>query len=636
MYACTYQMASRKFQEHCTGNYLVEGDLVVNGAIDLSDVILDGLGASSVVVTDVTSTLDTIAYATTAVPDTFALRDISGGISATSGNFSGLMSVAVGASNNIGLLTSSSTSGIFDIFSPVLTSIRFGFGAVPLRNLLTSYSDTTSTGKIGLDQSASSIEFTNGLVKTTGDAQVTGNLRAASIGAVTPGSGTFTTLNTTSTLTVAAGATANIALLTSTNVNSVFDIFSPVQTNTRMGFGAVPLRNLLTSYNDPTSTGAIGIDSSASKIEFTNGLVKTIGAAEVTGNLTAASIGAVTPGSGVFTVLKAGSVYMNAAVSVQGVYTNWNDPATGSGLSGQAVFNNHRGGGTGGFDFVSYSNLGVKEFVPLTISVDGQAVLNSALQVPQIGNVTRGSGKFTTLGASGLLTVDVGAAQNMAVFTSSNASAIIDVFAPSLTSMRFGFGAIPFRNLLTSFNDATSTGKIGIDTSTSAIEFTNGLIKTTGNAQVTGNFTPANIVGSSTGATKGSGIVGEPNGALEGIVGANSYITTSTTVLQGASNWTTMCSLNLNFGTYLVSYVVYASSIATNIHSILRTSGATFVLGTEISGFINAISGGSVCNSMTSVLVITSGNTLVELQAMQEGSSAISGSNNKLCAIRIA
>jgi hypothetical protein len=636
MYACTYQMASRKFQEHCTGNYLVEGDLVVNGAIDLSDVILDGLGASSVVVTDVTSTLDTIAYATTAVPDTFALRDISGGISATSGNFSNLLSVAVGATDQIALLTSTDVNAIVDIFAPIRTNIRLGFGAIPLRNLLSTYNDPTSTGAIGLDSSASKIEFTNGLVKTIGAAQVTGNLTAASIGTVTQGSGKFTTLGAAALLTVAVGATDKIAEFTSTDVNAIFDIFAPVQTNTRMGFGAIPLRNLLTSYNDPSFTGAIGIDSSASKIEFTNGLVKTIGAAQVTGNLTAASIGAVTPGSGVFSVLKAGSVYMNAAVSVEGVYTNWNDPGVGSGLSGQAVFNNHRGGGTGGFDFVSYSNLGVQEFIPLSISPDGQAVLNSALQVPQIGNITRGSGRFTTLGAAALLTVAVGATDKIAEFTSTDVNAIVDIFAPVQTNMRFGFGAVPYRNLLTSYNDPTSTGAIGLDTSVSKIEFTNGLIRTIGAAQVTGNFTPANIVGASTGATKGSGIVGEPNGALEGIVGANSYITTSATVLQGGSNWTTMCSLNLNFGTYLVSYVVYASSIATNIHSILRTSGATFVLGTEISGFINAISGGSVCNSMTSVLVITSGNTLVELQAMQEGASAISGSNNKLCAIRIA
>jgi hypothetical protein len=217
------------------------------------------------------------------------------------------------------------------------------------------------------------------------------------IGAVTPGDGYFSQANVNTT-------NANPLRINSSAATSYNEVYGSGTSYLLVGHPTTPNHTLAIQWNDASNQAFINVSNSTAGIVLTPTSTNFNGSTQITtlGDVTPgtgyfggldcssgglnATIGVTTPNSGKFTTLGAGSVFLNSGVSVQGVYTNWNDTATGSGLSGQAVFNNHRGGGTGGFDFVSYNPAGIKEHLPLKISVDGQGTFLNSVNAPVINS----------------------------------------------------------------------------------------------------------------------------------------------------------------------------------------------------------------------------------------------------------
>lgn len=277
----------------------------------------------------------------------------------------------------------------------------------------------------GLTVGALSIDATSGNITTSGTIVVTGSSPASftsinntPIGNVTPSSGAFTTISTTSDVNVGGnlvvtgtttfnGGTLTLGDAPTDNVVFGADVNSSIVPNTDATYN---LGSVSQQWNNLYVTGTASIDTLAVDENATvTGTLGITGATTMTtataDGLQSKAIGNVTPGSGAFTTLTASGV---TTVTSGTASTSTSSGALvitgGLGVSGAIYAGSLQGtpigstsASTGAFTTGTFSStLGVTGATTLTTATTG------GLQATAIGNVTPGSGAFTTLTASGI------------------------------------------------------------------------------------------------------------------------------------------------------------------------------------------------------------------------------------------
>lgn len=360
-------MASKNYQEHCTGNYLVEGDLDVNGTVNLASVGLN-LPASQVVVTDISSELATVGYGTSPVADTLVLRDTDG----------------------------ASTSNVSkSIFHTKMT----GVGAIDGQGNYTGWNPATgdlpTTGQtVYINQPGVSLggwewqafDSINAYVRTAmtltslGNLYVPANLRTNGIGAVN-GQGNYMGWNPSTGGAPVSGQSVFINQRGGSAGGWEWQAFDGANAYERTamiltqagGLAVVDGMSAL-GYQSTIATGTAPLIV-ASTTKVTNLNADLLDGADWG---TPAAIGTSVPAAGTFTSVIASSLYSisnlrttGSNVAGQGNYVGWN-PSTGpSPTSGQSVFSNQPGVSAGGWEWQSFNSSDVYQSTPLRLSAGG-------------------------------------------------------------------------------------------------------------------------------------------------------------------------------------------------------------------------------------------------------------------------
>jgi hypothetical protein len=128
-----------------------------------------------------------------------------------------------------------------------------------------------------------------------------------------------------------------------------------------------------------------------------------------------------------------------------------------------------------------------------------------------------------------------------------------------------------------------------------------------------------------------AGYIGEILGTLRSGTGGFSYSTRSTTVLS--TTLSTIVSLSLNRGIYIVSYKLHCSgSTALNMNAILQLGGVS-VEAQSTRGYASTTVFGSCTNSLP-IVISSDGTTVGVYGGIDTGTS--SGNSHEMWAIRIA
>jgi hypothetical protein len=230
---------------------------------------------------------------------------------------------------------------------------------------------------------------------------VTGaSLQATAIGNVTPGTAVFTTATTGGLQAVAIG-----------NVTPGSGAFTTGTFSSTLGVtGATTMTTATTGGLQAVAIGNVTPGSGA----FTTLTANT----ETVGGLQAVAIGNVTPGSGAFTTLStSGAATLNSA----GVTNN----ATVGGTLGVTGATTMTTATTGGLQAVAIGNVTPGTGVFTTLS--GGATTVSSLQASAIGNVSPGTGAFSSLNATTMTVTSGILYANAAIQSTSNITGALQI-----------------------------------------------------------------------------------------------------------------------------------------------------------------------------------------------------------------
>jgi hypothetical protein len=520
-----------------TGNFTVNGNLIVTGNTTLGDADTDTITQTASYVTGTqlksaktaTNTLSLAAYDTDGVAYTNLIT-----LTASTTPTLALTSTGVGTINNMSIGATTTSTGAFTTLSA--SGTLTATGAVTA-NTTTNAQSYTTTG-------AGTITISSGTA---------GTINNMSIGATTALAGTFTTLTSTGNTTIGDAdtdtITENASYVTGTQLKS-----AKVATNTLA----------LAAYDTDGATYTNLITLTASTTP-TLALTST-----GVGTINNMSVGASTASTGAFTTLSASSTVSGTGFSTYLA----SPPAIGGTAAAAGTFTT----------LTSTGNTTIGDAVADTITVNGQFVTGTILRSAQTATNTLALAAYDTDGAAYIDLITLTASTTPTLALTSTGVGTINNMSIGATTASTG-----------AFTTLTSNGATTFTAGTASTTTGTGTLVITGGLGVSGRINAANfdgIIGANTAAagtfttlsSTGNTTIGDAD--TDTITQTASYVTG--TQLKSAKTATN----TLNLAAYDTDGAAY-----TNLITLTASTTPTLALTSTGVGTINNMSIGATTAS---------------------------------------